>query len=60
MNMGLVYLSRLRGLQHLEVTECEKITEKGLWYLTWLTSLQYLNLSWFSQITDEGLGICVD
>jgi serine/threonine protein kinase len=51
---GLADLKGLTALQHLNLWECEHITDAGVAHLNGLTALQHLNLWECKQITDAG------
>jgi hypothetical protein len=40
---NLEYLSELTALQHLNLRECKRITDRGLEYLNKLSALQHLD-----------------
>ena len=47
--------AELPGLQSLDLTWCECISDAGLAHLGRLATLQELNLSWCGRVTDAGL-----
>jgi hypothetical protein len=55
---GLAHLRGLTGLQSLDLSECERVTDAGLAHLAGLTGLQSLDLGGCEQgkrVTDAGL-----
>jgi hypothetical protein len=58
MDQGVLWLSRLKKMQHLSLRRCSSITsitDEGLRGLSGLVNLQHLDLTGCNKITDEGL-----
>lgn len=52
---GMQALARLPALRHLELAECDSVTDDGLHALAELPGLDSLALKSLHQVTDEGM-----
>ena len=60
MMISPVYPTTVALFQHLDLRECDKITNEGLVHLAKLSSLQHLNLQMCNKITNESLQLLVN